>query len=84
MTYEGRLPRVFIIVPQDKAHLPYLHAPPYQVAAAALPNVAVVVYDWKRFTFQELVLFMRKALGGSKVTTAAVIAPGNKPGSVGE
>ena len=55
-----------------------------RVAAAALPNVAVVVYDWKNFTFQELVLYIRKAIGTAKVTSLAVIAPGNKPGCVSE
>jgi hypothetical protein len=54
------------------------------VAAAALPNVAVVVYDWKNFTFQEVVRYIKKALGTAKVISLAVIAPGNKPGAVGE
>ena len=57
---------------------------PMRVAAAALPNVAVVVYDWKNFTFQELVRYIKKAIGTAKVTSLAVIAPGNKPGCVGE
>ena len=57
---------------------------PMRVAAAALPNVAVVVYDWKTFTFQELVLYIRKAIGTAKVTSIGVIAPGNRPGCIGE
>ena len=55
-----------------------------QLASAVLPNVAVIVYDWKNFTFQELVRHIKQVLGSSKVTTIAVIAPGNKPGCVGE
>ena len=54
------------------------------MAASALPNVAVIVYDWKSFTLQELVQSIKKAIGTSKVTSVAVIAPGNKPGCVGE
>ena len=45
--------------------------------------MGVVVYDWKNFTLQELVLHMKKVLGHQKVVSIAVIAPGNKPGCVG-
>ena len=54
------------------------------MAASALPNVAVIVYDWKTFTLQELVQSIKKAIGTGKVTSVAVIAPGNKPGWIGE
>lgn len=56
---------------------------PMQIATSVLPNVAVVVYDWKNFTFQELARYMKKAIGTNKVTSIAVIAPGSKPGCVG-
>ncbi|GFH17687.1 uncharacterized protein HaLaN_14371 [Haematococcus lacustris] len=44
-----------------------------QVVKAALPEVAVVCYDWKAFTLQELLRYIKKALGpGAKVTSIAV------------
>jgi len=47
--------------------------------------VAVIVYDWKNFTFQELVRYIRRALGvEGKVISIAVLAPGSQPGCVGE
>ncbi|KAL6755360.1 hypothetical protein V8C86DRAFT_2679704 [Haematococcus lacustris] len=56
---------------------------PMQVVKAALPDVAVVCYDWKAFTLQELLRYIKKALGpGAKVTSIAVIAPGSRPGSI--
>ncbi|EFJ49749.1 hypothetical protein VOLCADRAFT_89515 [Volvox carteri f. nagariensis] len=56
---------------------------PDMVARAVLPNVAYVVYDWKNFTLQELLRYVKKALGTQKVTSIAVVAPGSKPGTVG-
>ena len=57
---------------------------PMRVAAAALPNVAVVVYDWKHFTLQELVRYIKKAIGpAQQVMSLAVAAPGHKPGGIG-
>ncbi|KAG2482802.1 hypothetical protein HYH03_018292 [Edaphochlamys debaryana] len=53
-----------------------------QVAHAVLPNVAYVVYDWKNYTLQELLRYIKKVLGAQKVVSIAVIAPGNKPGQV--
>lgn len=58
-------------------------APPVQVAACVLPNVAVVVYDWRVYTLQELLRSTRKVLSNNKVLSIAVIAPGSKPGCVG-
>ncbi|GFR52147.1 hypothetical protein Agub_g14662 [Astrephomene gubernaculifera] len=54
-----------------------------RVARAVLPNVAYVVYDWKNFTLQELIRYVRRTLGPHKVLSIAVVAPGNKPGTVG-
>ena len=62
----------------------YLTVSSAQVAAAVLPNTGVVVYDWKNFTLQELICYIKKVLGGQKVTSIAVCAPGDKPGNVGE
>ncbi|MEW5313598.1 MAG: hypothetical protein WDW38_005153 [Sanguina aurantia] len=56
---------------------------PDLVAAAALPDVAVVVYDWKNFTLQELMRHVKKTLGGRTVWSVGVVAPGSKPGGVG-
>ncbi|KAG2428984.1 hypothetical protein HXX76_011228 [Chlamydomonas incerta] len=53
------------------------------VAQAVLPNVAYVAYDWKNFTLQELLRYIKKVLGAQKVVSIAVVAPGSKPGSVG-
>eukprot|EP00198_Chlamydomonas_reinhardtii_P001931 XP_001691267.1 predicted protein [Chlamydomonas reinhardtii] len=53
------------------------------VARAVLPNVAYVAYDWKNFTLQELLRYIKKVLGTQKVVSIAVVAPGSKPGSVG-
>ena len=55
-----------------------------QISAAALPNVAVVAYDWKTFTFQELVRYVKRVLGPSKVTSVAVVSPGSAAGTVGK
>ncbi len=55
---------------------------PMKIASAVLPNVAVVVYDWKNFTYQELIRYVKKAIGTNKVASLAVVAPGNKPGCV--
>ncbi len=66
-------------------HTPQLVAKHPQVAEAALPNVGVVVYDWKNFTLQELVLYVKKVVGaGAKVASIAVVAPGNTPGCICE
>ncbi|KXZ49193.1 hypothetical protein GPECTOR_22g783 [Gonium pectorale] len=54
-----------------------------KVARAVLPNVAYVVYDWKNFTLQELLRYVKKVLGAQKVVSIAVVAPGTKPGTVG-
>ncbi|GIL51045.1 hypothetical protein Vafri_7151 [Volvox africanus] len=56
---------------------------PDMVARAVLPNVAYIVYDWKNFTLQELLRYIRKALGQQKVMSIAVLAPGSRPGTVG-
>ncbi|GIL75161.1 hypothetical protein Vretimale_7844 [Volvox reticuliferus] len=56
---------------------------PDMVARAVLPNVAYVVYDWKNFTLQELLRYIKKALGQQKVISIAVLAPGSRPGTVG-
>lgn len=55
-----------------------------QVAAAALPHVAVVVYDWKNSTLQEIVKNIKRCVGLSKLVSLAVIAPGSTPGCLGE
>ena len=56
-----------------------------QLAAAAQPDVGVVVYDWRLFTLQELFQGVKRVLGqGTKVKSVAVAAPGNRPGTVGE
>lgn len=54
----------------------------WQVVDAAQPNVAVVVYDWKNFTLQELLSYIKKAVGSGKVQSVGVVAPGTKPGAV--
>ncbi|KAG1656030.1 hypothetical protein FOA52_005658, partial [Chlamydomonas sp. UWO 241] len=78
------------------SHARPLGAPPYErlllvssrvhqpmvLASAALPTVAVVVYDWSTFTLQEIVRYIKRAVGVSKVTSVGVIAPGSFPGSV--
>ncbi|GLI62112.1 hypothetical protein VaNZ11_004645 [Volvox africanus] len=56
---------------------------PDMVARAVLPNVAYIVYDWKNFTLQELLRYIKKALGQQKVMSIAVVAPGSRPGTVG-
>ncbi|GLC66131.1 hypothetical protein PLESTF_000388200 [Pleodorina starrii] len=56
---------------------------PEMVARAVLPDVAYVVYDWKNFTLQELLRYVKKVLGTQKVLSVAVVAPGSKPGTVG-
>jgi len=49
------------------------------------PHVGVVVYDWRTWTIQELLRAVRRVLGsGGQVASLAVLAPGNKPGCVGE
>lgn len=50
---------------------------------AVLSNCAVLVYDWKHFTLQELFSYIRRLLGGQKVSSIAIIAPAGKPGAVG-
>ena len=72
----------------DGAHqgiiiMSYLSPHP-QVASSALPHCAVVVYDWKTCTFQELIRMVKRTIGASKVLSIAVVAPGNKPGCLGE
>lgn len=44
----------------------------------------MVVYDWKNFTLQELMRHVKKTLGGRTVWSVGVVAPGSKPGGVGE
>lgn len=46
--------------------------------------MAVVVYDWRVYTLQELVRAVKRVLGGDKVMSIAVVAPGSKPGCVGK
>jgi hypothetical protein len=55
-----------------------------QLVAAAQPNVACVVYDWRTFTLQEIVRYIKRAVGLNKVLSVAVVAPGNTPGQVCE
>jgi hypothetical protein len=53
------------------------------IASAALNDCAVGVYDWKHFTLEELLGRVKSMLGGHKVDSVAVIAPGDKPGAIG-
>ncbi len=54
-----------------------------QVAACALDHVAVLLYDWKNFTLQQLLGAVKRPLGGRPLLSLAVIAPSSKPGVVG-
>eukprot|EP00983_Pelagomonas_calceolata_P111686 1159810-Pelagomonas_calceolata.AAC.7 len=53
------------------------------VAEHVLPNVAVVAYDWRVYTLQELLRAVKKVLSGGKVLSIAVVAPSSEPGCVG-
>lgn len=55
-----------------------------QVAETVSSNAAVILYDWRVFTLQELLRSVKKVLGGGTVLSIAVVAPGSKPGTVGE
>ena len=44
---------------------------------------AVVVYDWKLYTLQELLGHVKRVLAGRKVKSIGIIAPAGKPGAVG-
>jgi len=50
---------------------------------AVLSNCAVVVYDWKLYTLQELLGHIKRVLAGRKVHSIGIIAPAGKPGAVG-
>jgi hypothetical protein len=54
----------------------------WQLVQTVQQDVAVVVYDWKSFTMPDLVMFIKRVLGASKVTSVAVVAPGMEPGAV--
>eukprot|EP00955_Chlamydomonas_euryale_P018409 195775-Chlamydomonas_euryale.AAC.2 len=60
--------------------------PPHyvQLADAALPSTAVVVYDWKNGTAQEVGALIKRALGTRTVTSVGIVAPGDKPNAVCE
>jgi hypothetical protein len=43
-----------------------------------------VVYDYKNFSLQDIIMCFKQAIGSSKLTSVAIVAPGMTAGCVGE
>ncbi|KAK9823310.1 hypothetical protein WJX72_001849 [[Myrmecia] bisecta] len=76
--------------PRSAAEAPYqrlvlvssLIAQPERAVLAALPDTAVIIYDWQRTAATGLVEQVHAVLCGGKVHSLAVVAPGPSAGSM--
>ncbi|GMH35036.1 hypothetical protein BSKO_02904 [Bryopsis sp. KO-2023] len=50
-----------------------------KIPNCALPNVAVLTYDWLRWTAKDLLETISRILSSTRVTSIAIVAPGEKP-----